>query len=80
METISKYEKHILDDIRELPPSILPKISKLIHFLKDEILTESTKHKFKKETGFSSLEGIFHGKIEHSDEDINAVQIKLKEI
>ncbi|MCX9087078.1 MAG: hypothetical protein OIN90_05905 [Candidatus Methanoperedens sp.] len=42
-------------------------------------MTESTKHKIKKE-GFSSLDGIFHGEIEHSYEDINAVQIKSKEI
>ncbi|MBZ0175362.1 MAG: hypothetical protein OIN84_16185 [Candidatus Methanoperedens sp.] len=43
-------------------------------------MTESPKHKIKKESGFSSLDGIFHGEIEHSYEDINAVQIKSKEI
>lgn len=80
MDTGSKYEKKILDDIRELPPSILPKMSKLIHFLKDEILTESKKYELKKEKSFILLEGIFYEKIEHTDEEINAVQIKLKEV
>ncbi len=80
MDTGLKYEKKILDDIKELPPSILPKISKLIHFLKDEILTESKKYELKKEKSFRSLEGIFHEKIEHTDEEISAVRIKLKEI
>ena len=78
MDTGSKYEKQILDDIKDLPPSVLPKISKLIHFLKDEILTESKKYELKKEKSFRSLEGIFH--VEHTDEEINAVKIKLKEI
>ncbi len=80
METGSRYEKKILDDLRGLPPSILPKIAKLIHFLKDEILTESTEHKLRKVNNFSSLKGIFQGKIEHTDEDIKAVHLKLKEI
>lgn len=75
----SKYEKMILDDIRSLPPNLLPKISKLIRFFKDEILSESETHPKKKKT-FASLEGIFQGQINHSDEDIVAVQIKLKEI
>jgi len=44
-----------------------------------EILSESEKHPGKKKN-FESLEGIFHGKIKHKDEDIQAVQIKLKEI
>lgn len=75
----SKYEKQILEDIRSLPPNLLPKISKLIRFLKDEILSEPEKHPRKKKN-FESLEGIFHGQIKHMDEDIQAVQIKLKEI
>jgi hypothetical protein len=75
----SEYEKQILDDIRSLPPNLLPKISKLIRFFKDEILSESEKHPIKNKT-FASLDGIFQGQIEHTDEDIRAVQIKLKEI
>lgn len=80
MEAGSKYEKHILDDIRELPPSVLPKVSKLIHFFKNEILIESKNFKSKKVNHFRMLEGIFHGKIEHTDEDIDEAKIKLKEI
>jgi len=43
METTSKYEEQILNDIRGIPPNLLPKISKIIHFMKDEILSESEK-------------------------------------
>lgn len=32
------YEKRLLNEIRSLPESELPKILKLIHFLKEEIL------------------------------------------
>ena len=78
METTSKYEEQILNDVRGIPPNLLPKISKLIHFMKDEILSESEKtHMDKKK--FISLEGIFQGKVEHTSEEIKAVRIKLKE-
>ena len=46
MITISRtdYEKRLLNEIRNLPESELPKILKLIHFLKEEILeTEEPK-------------------------------------
>jgi hypothetical protein len=78
METTSKYEEQILNDIRGIPPNLLPKISKLIHFMKDEILSESEKTLLGKKK-FISLEGIFQGKVEHTSEEIKAVQIKLKE-
>ncbi|MCD4845140.1 MAG: hypothetical protein K8R25_11710 [Methanosarcinales archaeon] len=78
METISKYEEQILDDIRGIPPNLLPKISKLIHFMKNEILSEPEITLPEKET-FSSLEGIFHGKIEHTDKEIKAARLKFKE-
>lgn len=79
MQTTSKYEERILNDIRGLPSNLLPKISELIHFMKNEILSEYEKIDHEKGK-FTSLEGIFHGKIEHTDEDILAAQIKLKEI
>ena len=78
METTSKYEEQILNDVRGIPPYLLPKISKLIHFMKDEILSESEKTLLGKKK-FISLEGIFQGKVEHTSEEIKAVQIKLKE-
>ncbi|NOR16785.1 hypothetical protein GQ543_03625 [candidate division WOR-3 bacterium] len=78
METTSKYEEQILNDVRGIPPNLLPKISKLIHFMKDEILSESEKTLLEKKK-FISLEGIFKDKVEHTDEEIKAVQIKLKE-
>lgn len=34
----TEYEQHLLNEIRDLPESEIPKILKLIHFLKDEIL------------------------------------------
>ena len=77
METTSKYEEQILNDIRGIPPNLLPKISKLIHFMKDEILSESEKSLLEKNK-FISLEGIFKGKVEHTSEEIKAIQIKLK--
>jgi len=40
---------------------------------------ESEKHPIKNIT-FASLDGTFQGQIEHTDEEIRAVQIKLKEI
>lgn len=79
MEVESKYEKQILEDIRGIPPYQLTKISKLIRFFREEILGESKKQVFKKKNTFASLEGIFKGDIEHTDEDIEAAQIKLKE-
>jgi hypothetical protein len=32
------YEQNLLDELRDLPESELPKLLKLIHFLKEEIL------------------------------------------
>lgn len=34
----TEYEQHLLNEIRDLPESEIPKILKLIHFFKDEIL------------------------------------------
>lgn len=81
METASKYEEQIINDLRELPAALLPKISKLIHFMKTEnIFSGSEKTFFKNKVQFTSLEGIFYGKVEHTDDEIRAAQIKLKEI
>ena len=81
METASKYEEQIINDLRELPAALLPKISKLIHFMKTEnIFSGSEKIYFKNKVQFISLEGIFYGKVEHTDDEIRAAQIKLKEI
>jgi len=34
----TEYEQHLLNEIQDLPESEIPKILKLIHFFKDEIL------------------------------------------
>lgn len=34
----SDYEKNVLKEIRDLPESELPKVLKMIHFFKEEIL------------------------------------------
>ena len=47
--------------------------------MKKEILSEYGKIDHGKGE-FASLEGIFHGKIEHTDEDIRAARLKLKGI
>ena len=81
METASKYEEQIINDLRELPAALLPKISKLIHFMKTEnIFSGYEKRHFKNKVQFISLEGIFYGKVEHTDDEIRAARIKLKEI
>jgi len=36
--TRKDYEKDVLQEIRDLPESELPKVLKMIHFLKEEIL------------------------------------------
>jgi hypothetical protein len=35
--TRTDYEQHLLQEIRDLPESELPKVLKIIHFLKEEI-------------------------------------------
>ena len=52
METISKYEEQILNEVRGIPPNLLPEISKLIHFMKDEILNESEKTLLEKKKNY----------------------------
>jgi hypothetical protein len=37
MNTRTDYEKYVLKEIRDLPESDLPKVLKMIHFLKKEI-------------------------------------------
>ena len=39
MKTDSKYEEKILAELRDVPPSELPKVLRLIHLLKEEFLT-----------------------------------------
>ena len=42
--TRTDYEQHLLQEIRDLPESELPKVLKIIHFLKEEIFqVESAK-------------------------------------
>jgi len=78
---VSKYEEQIITDLRELPAALLPKISKLIHFMKTEnIFSGSEKRDLKNKVQFTSLEGIFYGKVEHTDDEIRASHIKLKEL
>lgn len=44
--TRTDYERHLLKEIKELPESELPKVLKIIHFLKEEIFQpESAKGK-----------------------------------
>ncbi len=38
MNTRSDYEQYVLKEIKDLPESDLPKVLKMIHFLKEEIL------------------------------------------
>lgn len=38
MKTNSKYEEKILTELRDIPPSSLPKVLKLIHLVKEEFL------------------------------------------
>ena len=37
MNTRTDYERYVLKEIRDLPESDLPKVLKMIHFLKEEI-------------------------------------------
>ena len=37
MNTRADYEQYVLNEIRDLPESELPKVLKMIHFLKEEI-------------------------------------------
>ncbi|MFQ6071681.1 MAG: hypothetical protein ACE5KT_03130 [Methanosarcinales archaeon] len=80
MQTKSKYEEDILLEIRDIPPMMLPKISKMIRFLKNEILSDVSQDDLKKKDTFASLEGIFEGKSNFSEEEIKEVQFKFKEI
>jgi hypothetical protein len=42
--TRTDYEEHLLKEIKDLPESELPKVLKIIHFLKEEIFQlENTK-------------------------------------
>jgi hypothetical protein len=42
--TRTDYEQHLLKEIKDLPESELPKVLKIIHFLKEEIFQlENTK-------------------------------------
>ena len=45
MNTITRtdYEQYLLREIKDLPESDLPKILKMIHFLKEEILPVTNK-------------------------------------
>lgn len=39
METRTEYEKMILKDVREMPGEVLPQVVKIIHSLKESVLS-----------------------------------------
>jgi len=45
METRTVYEKMILKDVREMPGEVLPQVVKIIHSLKESVLSVKGTHK-----------------------------------
>ncbi|OGP11920.1 MAG: hypothetical protein A2055_01810 [Deltaproteobacteria bacterium GWA2_47_9] len=45
METRTEYEKMILKDVREMPGEVLPQVVKIIHSLKESVLSVKVTHK-----------------------------------
>jgi len=58
METRTEYEKMILKDVREMPGEVLPQVVKIIHSLKDSVLSVKVAPK-KGATKVSGLCGIW---------------------
>ncbi|MBI5185158.1 MAG: hypothetical protein HZA01_05465 [Nitrospinae bacterium] len=58
METRIEYEKMILKDVREMPGEVLPQVVKIIHSLKESVLSVKASHK-KREAKGSGLCGIW---------------------
>lgn len=59
MGTRAEYEKIILREVREMPGEVLPKVVKIIHSLKEGVLSVKVRHK-KRETKGSGLYGIWN--------------------
>ncbi|MBI3752550.1 MAG: hypothetical protein HY266_00685 [Deltaproteobacteria bacterium] len=45
METRTEYEKMIIKEVREMPGEALPQVVKIIHSLKESILSVKAPHK-----------------------------------
>ena len=58
METRTEYEKMILKDVREMPGEVLPQVVKIIHSLKESVLSVQVRHRKEKTKG-SGLCGIW---------------------
>ena len=54
MQTNVSHEEEILKEIKKLPESALPKILKLIEFLKNELLDQKLEEK-RESTGFCGI-------------------------
>ena len=59
MKTRTEYEKMILKEVREMPGEVLPQVVKIIHSLKEGVLSVKVRHK-KREAKGSGLCGIFN--------------------
>lgn len=56
METRTEYENMILRDIREMPGEVLPEVVKIIHSLKESVLSVKVTHKGKaKDSGLCGI-------------------------
>ncbi len=58
MSTRAEYEKIILKEVREMPGEVLPQVVKIIHSLKERVLSVKVHHK-KSEAKGSGLCGIW---------------------
>jgi len=59
MENRAEYEKMILKEVREMPGEVLPQVVKIIHSLKESVLSVKVPHK-KGEAKGSGLCGIWN--------------------
>lgn len=60
METRTEYEKMIMKEVREMPEEALPQVVKIIHSLKEGVLSVKVLHK-KREAKESGLCGNLEG-------------------
>jgi len=58
MDTRTEYEKMIIKEVREMPGVVLPQVVKIIHSLKEGVLSVKVRHK-KREIKGSGLCGIW---------------------
>ncbi|GAN34944.1 MAG: hypothetical protein UZ01_02402 [Candidatus Brocadia sinica] len=56
MKTRTEYEKMIIKEVREMPGEVLPQVVKIIHSLKEGVLSAKVRHK-KREAKGSGLCG-----------------------